>query len=165
MKTTRTSLLLDRTAFIRPVSPCIRHRHRHPLPFTLDQRRHLSRIPPTPKQVNRLAQARLDWEREKRHSLRTLLIQQYEEEERPRWSRTAKRLGTDDVREQPADGEYWTSRDSLGFRGQRQRHEEVQCGIFWDIENVRNEYVPLFMSMLMKNTSTCCGDRGDSGFC
>lgn len=142
MKTTSSSLLLDRTTFIRPVSPCIRHRH--PLHFTLDQRRLLSRIPPTPKQVNRLAQARLDWEREKRHSLRTLLIQQYEEEERPRWSKTAKRLVTDDVREQHGDGGYWTSSNSFGFRGQRQRHEEVQCGIFWDIENVRNEYVPLF---------------------
>ena len=122
---------------IRCVSPSLR---RLPLSHVGEGRRHISRAPPplNPKQLSRLAQARLDWEREKRHSLRTLLIQQYEEEERPKWSRTARRLEADDGKDE--ESVYWTSRDTSAYKGKRQRHEEVQCGIFWDIENVKNEY-------------------------
>jgi len=135
-RTRSSSILFDGRICSRCLCSSISHR---PL-LSLHFRRHITRIHPyrplSQKQA-RLSEARLAWEREKRHSLRTLLIQQYEEEERPNWQRAAKRLETD---EPTGESGYWNSRDTLGYRAQQQRHENVQCGIFWDIENVRNEY-------------------------
>jgi hypothetical protein len=131
-----SSILSDRVTCSRCARRIVR-----PSPLSINFARHITRVQPTPKQASRLAQARLDWERERRHSLRTLLIQQYEESERPKWQRTAKRLGNDEAStEEPG---YWSTREAYSCRNRRQRlgQEELQCGIFWDIENVRNEYV------------------------
>ena len=94
-------------------------------------------------EVDRRVRARLAWEQQKRDSLRTALIRQYEEEERPKWARNPVRLGQsftmdNDLRGQP--------RVSLRSKEEQEarynREEDVQCGIFWDIENVHNEYQP-----------------------
>lgn len=91
-------------------------------------------------EIDRRKWARLAWEQQKRDSLRTALIRQYEEEERPKWARNSVRLGQsfrmdNDIRGKPRV----SLRSKQEQDSQYNREEDVQCGIFWDIENVRNE--------------------------
>lgn len=108
----------------------------------LISRRSLKKIP----EAERPSYARVAWERQKRDSLRTALIRQYEEEERPKWAKGSVRLGQSFRMDKDRRG---TPRVSLRSKDEQsaqytREEEEVQCGIFWDIENVRNEYlIPL----------------------
>ena len=110
------------------------------------QIRHISRrIARKPRPIgtdlSRQTKARLALEREKRDSLRAALIRQYEEEERPKWAKNNVRLGQSFKMDNDLEGR---PRVSLKSREQqnasRIRETDVQCGIFWDIENVSNEY-------------------------
>ena len=89
-----------------------------------------------------LARARLDWEREKRNSLRAALIREYEKKERSKWVRNVRRI--EQSFSQDTAKEHESSKCSpLSPRpidSQFSYKENVQCGIFWDIENVWNEY-------------------------
>src|ERR1700737_169852 len=117
---------------------CIR-----PLDSRLDLRRHYGRATHDKRttrwkvaQARELArhhQVRLELEREKRTSLRTSLIRQYEEETRPKWAQRERESvkGSDTTKER-RNYVFSNSRDD----------QDIQCGIFWDIENVNNEYNP-----------------------
>jgi hypothetical protein len=82
--------------------------------------------------------ARVAWEQENRISLRMTLMRQYEEEERPKWAKKSHSFGH--IRGEPR----------ISLRSNEQQGEpnirdnDVQCGIFWDIENVKNEYYSYF---------------------
>lgn len=105
-------------------------------------------------EIDRRKLARLAWEQQKRDSLRTALIRQYEEEERPKWVRNSVRLGQSFRMDNDIRGEPRVSlRSQEEQSAQYNREEDVQCGIFWDIENVRNECAPStpFHSMVCSN--------------
>ena len=111
-------------------------------------RRSLKKMP----EIHRRKLARLTWEQQKRDSLRTTLIRQYEEEERPKWARNSVRLGQSFRMDSDTRGEPRVSlRSQEEQNALYNREEDVQCGIFWDIENVRNECAPLtsFHSILL----------------
>ena len=121
-------LILRDFDHIQRLQPLIRRN----LPFFGQHRRGFKRINKVSTKVAaRFQQARLKWEREKRNSLRTTLIRQYEKEEKPNWSRNRIRL-TQSV------SNFSQIKQSVGG-AQRTLDEDVQCGIFWDIENVGNE--------------------------
>jgi hypothetical protein len=89
-------------------------------------------------------QHELAWRYEKSDSLRTALMRQYEQDERPKWSRATVQIGQSfkvgyRTPSQESSPKVSMNRDS--HESQITRHEDVQCGIFWDIENVHNEYV------------------------
>ena len=81
-------------------------------------RRKLVKLPPAVR--TRIAQ---------RDALRTRLLTQYEEERRPRFIRKAIRF-----------------RSESGDQDSRHlREDDVYCGIFWDIENVRHEHASRYI--------------------
>jgi hypothetical protein len=125
-------------------------------PFSVSQVRHLSRLQQNAQKKNRRHEAkasvkarreaftRLAWRQERSDSLRTALMRQYEEEARPRWSSNSGRLGQSfnvDTETSPEG----SPQASMNNQASHVPHGggDVQCGIFWDIENVRNEYIPL----------------------
>jgi hypothetical protein len=122
------------------------------------QVRHLSRRQrkppkkrPTKARTRVINKHELAWRHEKSDYLRTTLMRQYEEEERPRWSRGTVRIGQSfnvgsKTPSQESSPNVSISQDS--HEPQITPHEDVQCGIFWDIENVHNKYVyDLFVLM------------------
>lgn len=77
----------------------------------------------------------------KREQLRSSLLRQYEEESKPMLVRNAVRF------EQSSLDEYYKERSPDQHQEPRQelrqsRDDDINCGIFWDIENVRQEYMP-----------------------
>jgi hypothetical protein len=106
------------------------------LEFNIQQRRHRSNRPAA-RRGRTTVQKRLDWEREKRDSLRTTLVRQYEDQERPRWTKRDRDLENLDV-----DPPRHPARSSMADRRLveplNDDGQDIQCGIFWDIENVRN---------------------------
>jgi hypothetical protein len=94
--------------------------------------------------ARREAFSQLAWRQERSDSLRTALMRQYEEEARPRWSSNSERLGQSFNVDTEASSEG-SPRGSMNNQTSHgpERSGDVQCGIFWDIENVRNEYIPL----------------------
>jgi hypothetical protein len=94
--------------------------------------------------ARREAFSRLAWRQERSDSLRTALMRQYEEETRPRWSCNSERLGPSlNVHTETSSGGSPQAAMNNQSSQNPQESKEVQCGIFWDIENVRNEYIPL----------------------
>src|ERR1700733_11117652 len=74
------------------------------------------------------SQARLAT-RQQRISLRTTLIRQYEEEERPKWQR---RVQQDmDFEETPPKPSSWPLQNGWRQSESSRNDEEVECGIFW----------------------------------
>lgn len=61
-----------------------------------------------------------------RDALRTRLLSQYEEDRKPRFIRKAIRFRS-------------TNAESGDRDSRHLREDDVRCGIFWDIENVRHE--------------------------
>jgi hypothetical protein len=67
-----------------------------------------------------------------RDALRARLLTQYEEERRPRFIRKAIRF-------------RMTNTESGDQDSRHLREDDVHCGIFWDIENVRHEQVSHYL--------------------
>jgi hypothetical protein len=101
------------------------------------QFRHIARASRKTRRIDCSRQkraARVAWEQEKRMSLQTTLMQQYEEEARPKWATKSHSFGH-------TPGKPGISLNSNEQQGEPNiRDNDVQCGIFWDIENVKNEY-------------------------
>ena len=84
-------------------------------------RRKVVKLPPAVR--TRMAQ---------RDALRARLLTQYEEERRPRFVRKAIHFRS-------------TNTDARDQDSRHLREDDVHCGIFWDIENVRHEYVSIYI--------------------
>ena len=84
-------------------------------------RRKVVKLPPAVR--TRMAQ---------RDALRTRLLAQYEEERRPRFVRKAIHFRS-------------TNTDARDQDSRHLREDDVHCGIFWDIENVRHEHVSIYL--------------------
>ena len=99
---------------------CIRPRE-HIRSLSKYKRRELLR---EQKTLSEFQNQRLAFEAKKRILLQRKLIQEYEEEAQPKWSRKLESLSEKE--------------DYSKKRTQSTEDEDVHTGIFWDIENVTN---------------------------
>jgi hypothetical protein len=82
------------------------------------------------KERKRLVRARIEQEWVFRDRYRSKNLREYVKAEDPRWSRKKTQFGTND-HSIDSDSNYWLKR-----RAPEERGKEVQCGIFWDLDNV-----------------------------
>jgi NYN domain len=99
------------------------------------------------KTPHRAARTRLDSQVEKRSLLQAKLIQQYEEKQSSTSVNNARQLGQK-FEEDALSSSQETSQRSTYDRHSRLYDDDVQCGIFWDIENVPTRYLYFAITLI-----------------
>jgi hypothetical protein len=115
--------------------------------------------------------ARLEFQHQKRRKLRATLIKEYERKERRKWSENIVNRLENSFSEDVQEGTWsYASSGSSSAIDHRYRHDledDIQCAIFWDIENVWNEYSSSYHCALILAQyppSSYC-DRSHSRLC